>query len=668
MKDRNRTQADDAQEVHKANFFKALEQLLIIQLAANMAGRPADDLTPAKAIQILQTMTADRPDNEELNRIAEDVTTLLWNKITMEQFEYLRQLEAAGNLEEKVLSIAEKIEQQIQTARPDREGTQDYSLMAKTAKSAELTNTVRETGRIIAGKLQERTEKTLQPIKTIQDNQRAIIDHVSSIQKSISEEIAKSEAIKTFKAAAQAAEKSREIMQAAAQGAKAIQEAAKGAAAMQEVGKNVSETIQAVKERTQAIRDAQERAREILNAVSEFINSEKYKTLKQNITAISDYIAEHKTELAALADAGPEIQELVPFLRLELETEQEQNPELLNYTVFDILEQGIDAEGNPTESPFKNIIERAKQSLKEYRAAEETVTEVEKAAEELPRIVANPTDSLNLPVDKPNSLIWNLITDSAKDNPDGQIKLAIDTSKTGSKQDAVILYNLSFDELPTDVKITKRLTLFDKRAYMAAAALYDAGNEIITATQVYKLMGNTTPPNTTDLQKVNDSLTKMGAARLYIDNQKEVQIHKRYMHFKYDAPLLPFERISAYINGQLTESAIRLFREPPLISFAKQRDQITPISRELLESPINKTDANMQIDDYLLVRIGHMKSGKGKAPRKMLFSTIYDRCNIKTKKQKQRAPQKIRVYLDHYKKCGWIKGYTEGKDGITIQL
>ncbi len=76
----------------------------------------------------------------------------------------------------------------------------------------------------------------------------------------------------------------------------------------------------------------------------------------------------------------------------------------------------------------------------------------------------------------------------------------------------------------------------------------------------------------------------------------------------------------------------------------------------------------MQIDDYLLVRIGHMKSGKGKAPRKMLFSTIYDRCNIKTKKQKQRAPQKIRVYLDHYKKCGWIKGYTEGKDGITIQL
>ena len=170
MKDRNKTQADNAQEVHEANFFKALEQLLIIQLAANMAGRPADDLTPAKAIQILQTMTADRPDNEELKRIAEDVTAQLWKKITMEQFEHLRQLEAAGNLEEKVLSIAEKIVQQIQTARTDQESAQDYSLTAKTAETAELTNAVKETGRIIAGKLQERTEKTLQPVKTIQES------------------------------------------------------------------------------------------------------------------------------------------------------------------------------------------------------------------------------------------------------------------------------------------------------------------------------------------------------------------------------------------------------------------------------------------------------------------------------------------------------------------
>ena len=136
----------------------------------------------------------------------------------------------------------------------------------------------------------------------------------------------------------------------------------------------------------------------------------------------------------------------------------------------------------------------------------------------------------------------------------------------------------------------------------------------------------------------------------------------------YDASLLPFERISAYINGQLTESAIHLFREPPLVSFARERNQITTISRQLLESPINKTDANLLLEDYLIERIGRMKNTKSNAPLKMLFKTIYEKCAITTAKQKQRAPEKIRRYLDHYKKCGWIKGYKEDTDGIKILL
>ena len=182
------------------------------------------------------------------------------------------------------------------------------------------------------------------------------------------------------------------------------------------------------------------------------------------------------------------------------------------------------------------------------------------------------------------------------------------------------------------------------------------------------MMGNRGNPNTEDLQKINDSLTKMGAARVYLDNAQEVQVNKKYARFKYDASLLPFERISAYINGQLVESAIHLFREPPLITFARERGQITGLTRQLLESPISKTDANLQLEDYLLERIGHMKSPKSKAPRKMLFSTIYERCGITTKKQRQRAPEKIRRYLDHYNKCGWIAGYTMDKDGVTIQI
>lgn len=283
----------------------------------------------------------------------------------------------------------------------------------------------------------------------------------------------------------------------------------------------------------------------------------------------------------------------------------------------------------------------------------------------LPRVTAAQTERLTYPLDKPNSVIWNLLTDA---DPSGQLQLQIDTGKKGSKQDAVVYYGINFDELETGLKITKQLTPYDKRVYIAAAALWNGGNEIISATQIYKMMGNSGQPKTEQLKKINDSLTKMGAARVYIDSTNETKTNKGYAAFKYDAALLPFERKSAYINNTFTEAAIHLFREPPLISFARDRKQITTLTLRLLESPISKTDANLLLEDYLLERIGRMKSPNSKAPRKILFSTLYTHCNITSRNQKSRAPEKITRYLEHYKKSGWIAGYKMEADGVTIIL
>lgn len=410
-------------------------------------------------------------------------------------------------------------------------------------------------------------------------------------------------------------------------------------------------------------------ARTALTSITAFLQSESYKAIKANLQALTGYIEEHKDDFAATIQAGEEIKELAPFIKLVIE-EAKENPEFKNLSLPEILEQGIDEDGNPTDSKFGQIIKQARQKRADYEAAEGTIEDIEQAAEELPRIIAIPTDKIIYPLDKPNSIIWALAEDAAA-TPNGQIKLAIDTSKKGSKQDAVIYYSLNFDELPAEVKLTKNLTQYDKRAYTAAHALYNAGNKTVTASQIYRQMGNSTAPNAKDLQKLNDSLTKMGAGRLYIDNEKEAQQQKNRTHFRYDGPLLPFERIEAYINGKLTDSAIHLFREPPLISFAKERDQVTTMPLQLLESPVNKTEANLRIDDYLLERIAHMK-GKKKTPRRMLYETIFKNCGITTSKQKQRAHETIRRYLDHYKKTDqpgggtWIKGYKEDADGVTI--
>lgn len=279
------------------------------------------------------------------------------------------------------------------------------------------------------------------------------------------------------------------------------------------------------------------------------------------------------------------------------------------------------------------------------------------------RIVARRLSRLEFPLDKPNTKIWNLLTEDTN----GQIKLDIAvedaTSKRGKKQ-INILYAIDFDDLPQGLSITKRLEPYDKFVYMAIGALYNAGNESMTVGMIYTAMGYTGRPSSTDIKKINQSITKMASAHIFLDNAQEIQSGYKYPHFKLDASLLPLERIQLIVNGQVSDLAIKLYREPPMISFAKERKQITTLEPKLLQVPISKTNQNLLIQDYLIERIARAKNGKGKA--KILYSTIYEKANITTAKQRQRAPEKIKATLEWYKSCKHIQGYSIDKDGVTV--
>lgn len=315
-----------------------------------------------------------------------------------------------------------------------------------------------------------------------------------------------------------------------------------------------------------------------------------------------------------------------------------------------------------------------------------TIEEQRKIENATPRTTIIQEDKAEYPIDKVNNMVWLLVAEADKNGQlkllekeeeeekkesrpikigkNGEIDLEIDTNK--KLKNSIVFYSLDFDGLPEGVTITKILTPFDKRVYIATANLFRYGNEIISTTQIYKNMGNQGNPQKKDLQKINESLTKMLAAHIVIDNACEVEAtNGGYDVFRYDGSLLPFERVTAYINGKMTESAIHIFREPPLMTFSVERKQVTKVTKQLLESPISKTDANLRIDDYLIERIAQIKNGR--AVPKMLYETIFANCNIKTAKQKQRAPQKIKEFLDHYKRCRWIAGYTQENDGITIK-
>lgn len=307
----------------------------------------------------------------------------------------------------------------------------------------------------------------------------------------------------------------------------------------------------------------------------------------------------------------------------------------------------------------------------EYAQEINTVLDILQAARKLrqeadtvPAITVKKTTKVEYPLDKINSKVWGLF----EQNTRGQI--GFNLAPHGSGREILALYSIDFDKLQNELGIEKRLLPFDKRAYIAAGALWNAGNEVFTLTQVHYAMGNTGRPSAKQLEKIDKTLTKMEGAAIYLSNQQEANELKGRALFEYNGRLLPLERVRRIVNGQLTEGVIHLFREPPLITFAKMRGQVTTIDVKLLQSPISKTDANLQIDDYLIERISKAKNSRNRQKsHRILYKTLYDNTGITTPKERARAPEKIKKYLDYYQQQGFITRYTmddNGNGGITV--
>lgn len=400
-----------------------------------------------------------------------------------------------------------------------------------------------------------------------------------------------------------------------------------------------AEAMQEVKEAMAILQGFVSNLTTKVKSIQDFFTSGAGQAIREAVTSITK-------AAPAFIEIAREFGELIPFIEKELE-----KPQYEGKTVHELLQAAeLDENGEPTE---KSLFSQALAAARKARDAD-------KEKQEARRATITKTDKIDYPLDKINSHVWNLLEEDTA----GQIQF--DLSKRGSKQEVPVYYAINFDDLDKDITITKRLLPFDKRVYIAVAALFNAGNNVITLRQIYNHMGYTGRAGGNDLEKINRSIVKMLSAQIYINNEAEAAAYKNYSKIVYRGSLLPLETGEVYnVQGALTDAAIHIFREPPLVSFARQRKQITTVDIKLLQSPASKTDANLQIDDYLLERISRAKHGKGHNCR-ILFKTLYARAGVGTKKQKQRAPKKICGYLDYYKQCGFIDRYTQQQDGVTV--
>lgn len=285
-------------------------------------------------------------------------------------------------------------------------------------------------------------------------------------------------------------------------------------------------------------------------------------------------------------------------------------------------------------------------------------------SERLTNVITQKANSIEYPLDKINSNTWSKKQSFATN---------VNTKKRNSKseQDIKILYAVDFSQLEkiTNISISKELTAYDKRVYIAVAALFNAGNEIMSTPMIYHAMGFTGEPGKSDKEQIYNSIIKMRFTAIHIDTTKEASIYE-YPKVEYNSALLPSDDArNVLINGNLTERAIRFYIEPPLIAFAKGRGQLTTFDIKVLQSPLSKTDINLKIEDYLLERIASAKHGW---QSKILYKTVAEKAGIESmsidnqRNLKKRLPGKINKYLDYYVKCQFIEKYTTGKDGVTV--
>ena len=207
--------------------------------------------------------------------------------------------------------------------------------------------------------------------------------------------------------------------------------------------------------------------------------------------------------------------------------------------------------------------------------------------EEYETQIVMPVTHIEYPVDKINRTIW-----AEKNAVNFSKTIRINTGNKNKKTDsAMIKVKIDFDAFAKtdDITISETLTTFDKVCLFTIAALYNAGNKIISGTLIYKNMNiSKTQPNTRDLDEIRNSIKKMSQARVTIDNRRETEVYQNYELVQWDVPLLAIEIVTQSINGSVTEMGIKVLQEPALLRFAKLRKQFTTIPIPVWKLPIRK--------------------------------------------------------------------------------
>lgn len=252
------------------------------------------------------------------------------------------------------------------------------------------------------------------------------------------------------------------------------------------------------------------------------------------------------------------------------------------------------------------------------------------------------------------------------------LPVAMESKKSKKKVDNMV--SINFDEAQAhglSIRGRKELTPYDRVIHDAITTLYiDGENEVITTNMIYQtITGNTghaTGVTAKASQAISESVTKLMYSRLILDASAEEDAFFNGVHLSKDSPVLPAERLTASINGQIQE-AIHILKAPPLYEYANLTNRLGRVDMKLLNTPINKNEEIILLQDYLMRRVLSIKNPNNKLSPSIVYETVYKQLNVDAptpgalRKKKATIRKYIKKILDYWKDEGFILGYVENK-------
>ena len=214
------------------------------------------------------------------------------------------------------------------------------------------------------------------------------------------------------------------------------------------------------------------------------------------------------------------------------------------------------------------------------------------------------------------------------------------------------------------------LDRYNKAIHDAMLSIYLAGNKGGSLNQLYKVLnGNKETlkaPEEKTLKDISKAIDKLSLTRITIDATDEAKLYG-FSKAKIKNYLMPVKIVEVEINGNKAEGFVFL-DEPPLYTYARQKNQINSGDIGYLNVPLNTTPENIKLTSYLFERVQGAKSEKSKLGPVILYETIYEILEIDTpnantlRKKRSDIRKKVDSILNSWTRAGFIKGFEEIKE------